>query len=65
MPGQLERLAEIGGQQQRQRARAALFGAAVRILDEIARAFAEADERRGREVHVQPAERRHDTGRQS
>ena len=42
---------------------AALLGAAVRILDEIARAFAEADHRRGRQLDVQPAEAGHDAGR--
>ena len=55
---QRERVAEIGGQQQRQRARRPLLGAAVRILDQIARAFAEADQRRRRQLDVQPAERR-------
>ena len=43
---------------------AALFGAAVRILDEIARAFAEADHRRRRQLEAQPAEAGDDAGRQ-
>ena len=60
---QPERVAEIGGQQQRQRARAALLGAAVGILDEIARALAETDERGRRQIDVQAAERRHDARR--
>ena len=55
---QRERLAEIGREQQRQRARAALLGAAVRILDEVARAFAQADHRRRRQLDVQSAEAR-------
>ena len=64
MPAQRERVAEVGGEQQRQRARRLLLGAAVRILDEVARAFAEADQRGRRELDVQSAEARHDAGGQ-
>ncbi len=60
---QRERVAEIRGQHERQRARAALLGAAVGILDQIARAFAEADHRGRRQLDVQTAEARHDAGR--
>ena len=60
---QRERITEIRGQQQCQRARSFLLGAAVRIFDEIACAFAEADHRRRRHLDVQPAESRHDAGR--
>ena len=40
-----------------------LFGAAVRILDEIARAFAETDHRRRRQLDVEAAEAGYDAGR--
>ena len=51
-----ERLAEIGSQQQAERARSLLLGAIERVLAEVADAFAEADERGGREVDLQAAE---------
>ena len=54
--GQRERLAEIRRQQQRQGTRRSLLGAAVRILDDIACAFAEADHGRRGELHVKSAE---------
>ena len=64
MPGRRKASAEIGGQGEGERRRGALLRAAVRILDEVARAFAEADERGGRGLDVQPAEAGHDAGGQ-
>ena len=55
-PRQREGVAEVGGQHQRERARTALLGAAVRILDEIARPFPKPDHRRRRQLDVQAAE---------
>ena len=61
-PGQRERLAEIRGQHQRARLRGPLLRAAVRILDEIPRALAQADQRGRRELEVEAAEARHHAG---
>ena len=63
MPGQRERVAEVGGEHHCQRRASPLLRAAVRVLDEIARAFAEPDQRGGCQLDVQAAEARHDAGR--
>ena len=58
--GQVERLPEIAGQYQRQRARSSLFRAAVWIFDEIARPLAEAGQGRRCQLDVQAAKSRND-----
>ena len=58
--GKAEGAAEVGGQRQGQGGRRPLLRAAVRILDEVARAFAQADQRGGRGLEMQPAEPGHD-----
>jgi len=52
--GKPERVAEVGGEEEREGGRGALLGAPVRILDEVARTLPQAHERGGAELHVQP-----------
>ena len=59
-----ERIAEISGHREYQCARRALLDAAERILDDVARAFAEPDQRGRRELDMQTADTRHHAGRQ-
>ena len=62
-PRQMERVAKIGRDSQDERARGALLCAAIRVFDDVACAFAEADEGGRRDLEMQAADARHDAGR--
>ena len=61
--GQREGVAQIGRQQQRERSRSFLLGAAIGILDEVSRSLAQPDHRGRCQLDVQTAEPRHDVAR--